>query len=190
MVKVKKEKVDWDQLSKIADEEFCYSENKKELAWGKKAWGVLAKHGLTSYEDGSGKVKVFSRFLALQILHIEFLHIFWDEGSCDFEMACLDAIYSFGLDPYDVGFLISKEEEFELEDTNDINSKIKEAIAFIIRKYAREEIYSAFKEAFGSTAEIYFFFYKLIDPKADRSVLNNVDGNSMAAYSWVDDRCR
>lgn len=86
------QRVEWEEVARLADDAFDVWSGQPELLWAKQAWKVLAKAGLTAYRNKVEHHPVLFRLLALSGIYSDFCDVAFDETSE------IEHSYSFELD--------------------------------------------------------------------------------------------
>ena len=180
-MKKRLQKIKWEELAPL-EGMYYFSDRKKQEEWTKKAWAILAKEGLTKYteDNGSEKIKILARYVALCILRYQFSEIINDENNItqenDFDYSNFVEDFSkYGVTSSDFGYLMAHEKEWGY-DTEAPGSQESSALSFYVNTYSRKEVITVLKHCLGGTTEIYTFFCQ---------ILNDCSSNNMA-FGWID----
>lgn len=105
-------KVCYEEIQDIFDDVWVYS---REHFWYKKAWAVLDKCGLTSYEDRETECIVYLRAVTLEMIYKEFCDVTFDEY-CEHGSSYYDSIYDIMSD-FEIGQLYGKRNNAEMAES-------------------------------------------------------------------------
>ena len=193
-------RVNWDELKEAAKSMFSVWINQPELRWGKSAWQLFEKAGLSVYSNELERYSVLFRFLALGGIYRDFCCMAWEECT---EREYCEWSDTLDLDPFIIGQGYAKLAEWDPDDDLDQN----DALNYLVEN-KRSEVVTALINGFGGVPEVYSSLWKsnqiiedsddIDDYEPELIIPGMMEGNDpfgpltparLDAYAWVDEGC-
>ncbi len=180
--KAKSSRVTWKDVSDAASSMFRIWSGQPELRWGRAAWKVLGRRGLTEYSDEIERTKVLVRLMSLVTMYQEFCGLAWEEWhEPEYEMWATE----LGMSPFRIGQLVSP--EFQRDTEEETERLVEQALADLVEK-ARAEVYEALTNGFSGDSMLFVSLWKSNGSDKDVDpyfVLNDVTFDKMGAFAWI-----
>jgi hypothetical protein len=188
--------VEWAEVADAARELIVVWCEGSELAWGERAWQILAGAGLTRYANHIDRTRVLLRFVALAMIYRDFCQIGRDE-SWDASTLVWQAVEVLELSRVRLGQLVGlrwEESTFDLTDDElteiailEITDAERSAIVPVLVKGFGNEV--ALADALCGTTRGVNVDEKETDPGND-----GLDGENFTSaariYEWIDQGMR
>ncbi|MBN1125073.1 MAG: hypothetical protein JXA82_08695 [Sedimentisphaerales bacterium] len=172
--------------------------HKPGLHWGKEAWAILEKAGLTRYTGEFERYDCIFRFLMLGGLYREFCDIAFDS----YEYLDYDIwVESLDLDPKVILTLLKRNPDWKPVKEESWDPLEDNSLDFLVEQH-RDEVYKALLAGFGNVNLLYAWFWNWThtpDPSfvhEDEEETNPVDDpfwpetiDRMQAFEWISEGC-
>lgn len=201
-------KVEFNEVENIFDKYTLWF-SRKAINWYKKAWSLLDKGGLTSYQNDIEYTNVVIRAYTIAMIYMEFCNLAFDEYFDCYDF--IDWEVESWLSPYRIGQLSCK-----LLDEDDQCSELYDAFKALV-EFERENVVDCLVKNVGpggtSTIFVYMYItavemadeyfenegsdyssddvseYDLYERETDLyfgEIVNDVTAEKMQAFEWLD----
>jgi hypothetical protein len=176
----------WEEVEPVAKKVFRIWTFGTEVQWARKAWSILTEKGLATYSNSTEKCLCVLRFIAMCDVYLDFVTIAFDE---DHASDYSEWMREFECSPITLGVLLSR---FGMDTDTDIEDE--DFIIGCLAGSVRKETVQALVDGFGGISGFFqaawlSTFGKETAQEEAGSALNEVTGEKLQAWSWVEQGC-